>query len=90
VDAVAFILETTSTADGVISYQTKVEDGEWKDQPDVKVQDQIGMRTRREGQISGPTTGHKFQIRITSMSANIKVREIQLKVMNLAKGAFSE
>jgi len=88
---IAFIVEHGSTAGGSISWQSKIEDGAWEDEDDVQVDYSEDNYTRVEAPTNRSNrTGHKFAIRLTALSSNLYIREIQVNVANLGIGSFSE
>ena len=89
--ALAVAYEMSSTAKGTIKWQTKFEDEDWGTEEDVKIVDVPGERSWRLMEITQTNrSAHKFAMRITSLSSNIKIREIQVNVKNLAMGSMSE
>jgi len=89
-DAVRFVYEMSSTANAAISWQSKFEDGDWTDEEDVDIYAEDGMKSAQEKQIrANETTAHKFAMRITALSSNIKIRQIQAVVKGLSTGSMS-
>lgn len=91
VGSVAFVYERGSTADATISWQTKTEDGDWYSERDIELYADEGAYTRTEVGIDNPAVScYRFQLRITALSSNIYIREIQVNVAGLAQGSFTE
>jgi len=88
--SIAFILSQTGDG-GTISWQTKMEDNDWTDEDDIEVEAEQEQYTRIERE-TGQTSRmcRRFAMRITSLSSNISIREIQVNVSNMAQGAFTE
>lgn len=88
--AVGFLIEHGTEADGTISWQTKIEDNDWVDQPDIECKQTSGQHSRIEREIKGIRTGHKFALRVTSLSSNIYIKSIEAAVRGLAQNSFAE
>jgi len=87
----AFIISQTDDAGGTISWQSKVEHGDWTSEPDIEVTAEEGGYTRIEREIDQTSQNcYRFALRITAMSDNIRIREILVNVCNWAHGAFTE
>ena len=91
VNSIAFAYERTNAANATIKWQTKVEDGDWYDEPDIVVHDADGERTRTAAGVENPNrTTRRFAMRITSLPANLRIREIRAEVTNCAQSHDSE
>jgi hypothetical protein len=78
-------------SDATINWETKTEDSDWTTEEDIVVQSVDGMKTmvvaRPQNSI---TTAHKFAIRITGLSSNLYIRQIDIDVAGFAHGDFGE
>ena len=75
---------------GVISWQSKVEDGDWYDESDISVTFTDGGQTILQVPMEQPaTTARRFSIRITALSSNIYIRSIDINVSDYDQGSFS-
>ena len=91
VSSIVFIVDHADTAGGSIAWQSRVEDGSWYDESPIVVNYESDGYTRKEAPIENPTrTGHRFAVRLTSLSSNIYIKEIQVCVAGLAVGSYSE
>jgi len=93
VDMIGIVFEKTTAATDleVISWQTKLEDNDWQDEEDIEISKEEDQATRVTKEVLGTNrTGHKFQVRLTSLPASIKIRQIQVNALNLAKKVISE
>lgn len=91
VGRIGFVLEHTDSADGTISWQTKVEDNDWEDQEDIDCSAIQGYMSRVDTMMnSDPTNCHRFALRITALPSNIRIKEIQAEVTGLMLGDISE
>ena len=90
--SVMFIYELKTPADGgSLTYEVKVEDGDWEEEPEVVIEDQEEQRTSRKVDVECDNrTGRRFSLRITAIDANVKLRRIDALVDNLANNAYSE
>lgn len=91
-DNMAFSIEHANTSDGTITYQTKVDDGSWIDEPVLTIRASDTQRTRYEVPVQGGTArgGCKFAMRITALSSNVYIRAIDLCVQGLDERFFSK
>lgn len=91
-DMVCFIIEHGDTSDGkTIKWQTKVEDNDWYDEENVEINYTEDEFTRIEHEVRNDVrTGHKFAVRVTSVSDNLYIKEIQVRAQNFAVGSFSQ
>jgi len=88
VGGVAFVIERANTTDGTIKWQTKFEDNDWFDEDDIRIlDDKTRVQRNLENKI---TAARKFAVRVTTLSSNIYIREIQVVVSGLAQEAFTE
>ena len=91
VDMVALLLKQNTTAGGTIKWETKIEDNDWYKENDIEVRNTEGNFTRIEFPIENPVRlGHKWKMRITSLSDNVYIKEIQARSQNFAVGSFSQ
>jgi len=88
VDSVALLVRQTDDQGGTITWQSKFEDGDWKDEKDIEVKYVEGKFTRIEQTIKQDgRTAQRFAMRITSMPSNVEIKEIQVCVAGLTIGA---
>ena len=88
VGAVGFVIERADASDGTIKWQTKFEDNDWFDEDDIRIlDDKTRVQRDLENRIGA---ARKFAVRITSLSSNIYIREVQVVVSGLAQEAFTE
>lgn len=91
VDRLAFILEWGSGGDATVGYDLKLEERDWAPQDDISIIYESGSQTRVEVPITADLrTAHRFQLRLTSLSSNLYIREIQACVTNYAPESFGE
>ena len=92
VNRIAFTYKlTTPSSGGTISYETKIEDGDWIAGEDLEIYDEEDQRTRKVTELETDVrTGRRFTLRITGLSANIKLRRIEVEAYDLAANAYSE
>ena len=91
VEGLAFVLEQANANGGTISWQTKFEDGDWKDEQNIEVKYQPEQYTRIEKSIQRTgTTCRRFAMRITALSSNIYIKSIQAQVQGFAQSVPSE
>jgi len=88
VDSMAFLFDISASGRQAISWQTKSDNGDWFDEPDIVIQNK---EKRIERAINNPvTTCREFTIRITSATAGIRIREIQAVVRRLNQENITE
>jgi len=88
---IALLVEHADTAGGTVEWETKIEDSDWFTEDPIEIQAWEGQYSRIEAPINRESvTGHRFAVRLTSLSSNIYIREIQVNVEGLAHGSFSE
>ena len=91
VSSIVFIIEHGNTSGGGISWQSRTEHGSWYDENEVVANYESGSYTRIEVPLENPLrTGHRFDVRLTSLSSNIYIKEIQVCVAGLSVGSYSE
>ena len=80
VDRVAFMVDHSSTAGGELAYQVKTEENDWTDARTIPIEYQADNYSRVEESLplEALYTCRKWQIRITSLSSNIRIKEIQV------------
>jgi len=91
-DNVGFQIEHADGANGTIEWQVKVEDGDWVDQDDIEcIAGEQGSQSFIQVPVIGVNTAcHKMTVRLTSLSSNIYIRDINVCVRGLAQEAYSE
>ena len=91
VNSLALAYDLSSVADGTISWESKSEDNDWHTEEDIEIKSDQPDKTRVEVQILNPNrTCHKFAIRLTGLSSNIRIKTIYLNVVGLAVEGASE
>jgi len=82
---------TTDPSDATINWETKTEDDDWYAEDDIIIQAIDGMKTAVMARPANPiTTAHKFALRLTGLSSNIYIRQIDVSVTDYAQGSFGE
>ena len=92
VQSVAFEYEMTTPANGAtIDFETKIEDGDWEEEEQVVIEDLENQRTKMIVPLERSVrTGRRMALRITSIDSNIKLKQIELLVDELADNAYTE
>ena len=76
---------------GTVSWQTKFDEDDWHTEEDIEIQYTAGEYTGVTRPLQGDkTTGQKFQMRLTALDDDIKIREILVLVGRYALGAIAE
>lgn len=85
VERLAFMIDHSSTAGGQLSYQAKVEEGDWSDAKTIDLPYEADGYSRVEESLYSEdiATCRKWQMRITSLSSNVRIKQIQVYVTGL-------
>ena len=76
---------------GILKKANILGDGDWYTEEPVELPYEEGTYTRVPAPINNPCTScFRFQLRITSLSSNIYIREIHADVAGLAQGSITE
>ena len=88
----AFTYQVTNGDNAYISWESKSNECDWFQEPDITIENgAVGKDNRAEFALNNPITNTgKFAMRITSLSTNIKIREIQINVAGLSTMAITE
>jgi len=88
VNSVAFLFDITSDDRQTITWETKTDNGGWKEEPDILI---IEKEKRMERTIENSVTScREFTMRITSVTAGVRIREIQAVVKRLNQESITE
>ena len=85
VNSLVLTYRLSTQSSGTIKWQSKSEDEDWFNEPDIEIIPDNRTKTRIEVPITTPNRSvHKFAIRLTSMPSNVEIRSIQVNVVGLA------
>lgn len=92
VNSIVIAYEMITAGSATISWQSKAEDGDWVDETDIEIVNDIeGNYSRKEMEIINPVrAAHKYSFRITSMDSNVAIEEILVNVAGLVVEAVAE
>lgn len=87
VESIGLVYCMTTGDSSTITWQSKCEDGDWKDEKDIECRYTEGKYSRLEQSLIRATTCQRFAMRIIDLPPNVKIREIQINVGGYAIGA---
>lgn len=88
--SVVFLIEHGSTAGGTISWQSKSDDDEWWTETGADAPYSDNTMTRVRVPIDNAVRNcRRFAVRLTGLTSNIYIREIQVEVRGLAHESFA-
>jgi hypothetical protein len=90
VEKVAFVVEYADANPGTITVQTKLEEDAWSLPDDVQANYQEERFTRIEYCLPTPQSAKRFTLKLTSLSSNIYIREIQVFAEGFTQGAYAK
>lgn len=83
--------DPNDATDATISWWTKAEDNDWYQENDISVTNADGTKTYVSVRPENPcTTARKFAIKLTGLSSNLYIRQIDLNVSEYDQGTFSQ
>ncbi len=77
-DGLRFVIEHGDTADGILKYQTRIENEQWSDEEIVNFDYDNRMFTVVHSGLRESVAGYTFQVRITDLTANKYIKEIRV------------
>ena len=89
VDRIALMVDHSSTAGGQLAYQLKIEEQDWTDAVTVDLDYTSDQYSRVEIPLDTVEMCRKWQIRFTSLSTNVRIKEIQVHNTLAEAEAFS-
>jgi hypothetical protein len=89
VDGIIATLRHTDTDDGWFTYQVKYEDGNWSEAETVNALYESENFTNVRFGLENVTSAHRFQLRVTDMSANIVFKQFRLDLQDFDIDSYS-
>ena len=83
-----FVVEHDDATDGEVEWQSKIDNEDWfTEEPITFLYDEGQYSRKRVESENGVFSGHRFQIRLTSMTSNIAIKDIGISIQVLQAGS---